>query len=60
MTSEVAFGLARMYQLTLKWGPEALGVFRQMEDALAWVGLDLATQWPAGPPDSVFIDSPPG
>jgi hypothetical protein len=33
---------------------EQFRIFRAIEPALEWVGLDPATPWPADAPDAVF------
>jgi hypothetical protein len=57
---DVASGLARVYELSPHSAPVTLGVFRRMGDALIWLGLSPATEWPDGPPDAVFVDQSPG
>jgi len=37
--SDVAFGMARMYQLTREPAPDDVAVFREVHEALAWLGL---------------------
>ncbi|MDE3215717.1 MAG: hypothetical protein KGO03_04915 [Gemmatimonadota bacterium] len=41
VATDVGFGMARMYQM-LREGPtgDALRVFRDMDEAIAWIGLD--------------------
>lgn len=40
--SEVAFGVARMYELLRTPAPDQLQVFRELEPALEWLGLTEA------------------
>ena len=52
--SEVAYGLARMFEGFTGSDPEQFRVFRSIEPALEWVGLDASTPWPADEPNAVF------
>ena len=37
---DVLFGMARMFQLLTNGAPAEIQVFREMSEALAWLGLD--------------------
>ena len=51
VASDVAFGMARMYQITLDPEPESLHICRNLGEGFVWLGLDPATPWPARTPD---------
>ncbi len=38
--ADVAFGTARMYQMLTEAHVKNIGVFRDIEEAKAWLGLD--------------------
>lgn len=52
VATDAAFGMARMYQLSLGATTERLRVFRDLGDAFEWLGLPRDTPWPA--PDRVL------
>ena len=54
VTTEVALGLARMYQLSLGENADELAIVGSLAEAFAWLGLDPASCWPVGPPDAEF------
>ena len=39
VTCDVAFGMARMYQIPRDGSPDKLEIFREMDDALQWLGI---------------------
>jgi hypothetical protein len=39
VTSDVVFGMARMYQILRDESPDALEIFRKMDGALQWLGI---------------------
>ena len=39
VTCDVAFGMARMYQILRDGSPDKLEIFREMDDALQWLGI---------------------
>jgi hypothetical protein len=39
VTCDVAFGMARMYQILRDGSPDELEIFREMDDALQWLGI---------------------
>jgi hypothetical protein len=39
ITNDVLFGMARMYQILKDESPDELQIFRNMDDALQWLGL---------------------
>jgi hypothetical protein len=39
ITSDVVFGMARMYQILSDESPDELQIFRKMDDALQWLGI---------------------
>ena len=39
VTSDVVFGMARMYQLLRDESPDELQIFRKVDDALQWLGI---------------------
>jgi len=51
---DAAFGMSRMFETFMEADPEQFRVFRVMEPALEWVGLDPSTPWPEREPDQVF------
>jgi hypothetical protein len=54
VSTDEAYGLARMFMLYLDADPKQFGIFRDMESAWAWIGLDPSTPWPQAEPDRVF------
>lgn len=40
VSSDVAFGMARMYQIRRSSAPDEVGVFRDVREAWRWLGLD--------------------
>ena len=40
VTSDVVFGMARMYQILRDESPDELEIFREMDGALQWLGVD--------------------
>ena len=52
--SDVAYGLARMFEGFTNSDPEQFRVFRSVGPALEWVGLDASAPWPPASPDAVF------
>jgi hypothetical protein len=42
VSSDVAFGMARMYALASDRGAESFQIFRDMESALQWLGVENA------------------
>lgn len=39
VTSDVLFGMARMYQILLDESPDELEIFRKLDDAFQWLGI---------------------
>ena len=39
---DLEFGLARMYELLSEESPESVMVFRELDQALAWIGVDAS------------------
>ena len=39
VTSDVVFGMARMYQILRDESPDELRIFRKVDDALQWLGI---------------------
>ncbi len=54
VSTDEAYGLARMFMRYLDADPKQFGIFRDMEPALEWVGLDASMPWPTEPPDRFF------
>lgn len=54
VASDVAYGMARMYTSSVGGESSSIHIYRDMRDALVWVGLDPSTEWPAGPADRTF------
>ncbi len=54
VTTDEAYGLARMFMLYLDADPRQFEIFRAMGPALEWVDLDPETTWPSQVPDRVF------
>jgi len=46
VTSDLAFGMARMLGLLADASPDQFLVTRELDDALTWIGLDAAGGWP--------------
>lgn len=38
--SDVGYGLSRMYQILRSDGPDSIQVFRELDEALRWLGVD--------------------
>ena len=55
VTSDVVFGMARMYQILSDESPDELQIFRKMDDALRWLGIAGAKAELL----SVFSQTPP-
>jgi len=58
VAGDLAYGLARMSQLTVDAPPELSNLFRDLAPAMVWVGLPVTAEWPAGSPHFVVDDSP--
>ena len=54
VASEEAFGLIRMFGAYTDSNPEQFRIFRDLENALEWIGLARTASWPAQPPDATF------
>jgi len=54
VASDLAFGLARMFELAAAADAEEFRIVRTIEPALEWIGLDPATPWPSQAPDATF------
>jgi hypothetical protein len=54
VTSEEAFGLTRMFGLYTDSSEDEFAIFRTLEPALEWIGLDPRTRWPDRSPDATF------
>ena len=54
VTSELAFGLTRMFGSSTDSSGDPFGIFRTLEPALEWIDLDPATPWPTQTPDATF------
>ena len=52
--SEEGFGLTRMFASLTDSSGDALRIFRAIEPAFEWIGLDPKTRWPVEPPDATF------
>src|SRR5260221_2200018 len=57
VSTDLAFGFARMFQLAGAVPDEALQVVRDLESGMAWIGLSPGTPWPAAAPDGVVDDA---
>ena len=57
VSTDLAFGFARMFQLAGAVPDDALQVVRDLESGMAWIGLEPDTPWPAGAPDGVIEDA---
>jgi hypothetical protein len=51
--SDLAFGLARMFEAHTNSDQEQFRIFRLLGPAFEWVGLDPAAPWPAREPDAI-------
>ena len=47
-------GMLRMFGIYLNADDSQFRVFRTLDSAMEWVGLDPATPWPAQQPDATF------
>ena len=47
-------GMLRMFGIYLNADTSQFRIFRSLEPAMEWVGLDPATPWPGQPPDATF------
>ena len=54
VNSEEAFGLTRMFASYTDSSGDRFAIFRALEPALEWIGLEPTTPWPAQPPDATF------
>ena len=54
VSSEEVFGLTRMFGSYTDSSGDAFRIFRAIEPAFEWIGLDPTTPWPAQPPDATF------
>jgi len=54
VASGEAFGLTRMFGFFTESSGEEFRIFRAMEPAYEWIGLDTAAPWPAQAPDATF------
>ena len=54
VTTDEAYGLARMFMLYLDADPQQFEIFRAIGPALEWVYLDPEMTWPSREPDRIF------
>jgi hypothetical protein len=54
VTTDEAFGLTRMFGMFTDSSGDEFRIFRAVEPAFEWIGLDPKTRWPAQPPDATF------
>lgn len=54
VASDEAFGLTRMFWMFTNSSADAFQIFRALEPAFEWIGLERTASWPAGPPDVTF------
>jgi hypothetical protein len=54
VATDEAFGLTRMFGFFADASNEQFMIFRAIEPAMEWLGLDPKTPWPEGPPDAQF------
>jgi hypothetical protein len=47
-------GLLRMFGIYMNADYSQFGIFRKLEPAMEWIGLDPATPWPVQQPDATF------
>jgi hypothetical protein len=47
-------GMLRMFGIYMNADDSQFRVFRTLEPAMEWIGLDPATPWPAEQPDATF------
>ncbi len=57
VTSDEAYGLLRMYGAFLDASNDQMGIFRTLEPALEWIGMERATPWPSRKPDNILESS---
>lgn len=49
-----AFEMLNMFGLYTEADASQFGIFRALEPAMEWIGLDPATPWPSQAPDATF------
>lgn len=54
VVSDETFGLTRMFGFFSESSSEQFGIFRTIEPALEWIGLDPKAAWPKREPDATF------
>ena len=55
-----AFEMLNMFGLYTEADSKQFGIFRALEPAMEWIGLDPATPWPSQAPDATFgLATPP-
>ena len=54
VASDVGYGMARMYQSSFPGEANGIHIYRDMGEALSWVGLEPWTPWPEGPAEQTF------
>jgi hypothetical protein len=54
VVSDEAFGLTRMFGMFTDSSAEQFGIFRSIEPALEWIGMEPTAPWPDQAPDKMF------
>ncbi|MBI3449324.1 MAG: hypothetical protein HY049_10470 [Acidobacteria bacterium] len=54
VVTDEAFGISRMFSLYADTSPDQFRIFRELPQAMAWIGLDPAEPWPSAEPDRIF------
>lgn len=52
--SDAVYGMVRMFEIRMEADPERFAIFRDIEPALEWIGLDPGTPWPTRVADETF------
>ena len=52
--SDAVYGMVRMFEVRMNADPAQFAIFRTIEPAFEWIGLDPGTPWPTRVADAVF------
>ena len=52
--SDAVYGMVRMFEVRMDADPAQFAIFRAIEPALEWIGLDPGTPWPTRVADGMF------
>lgn len=54
VASEAVYGMCRMFEVRMDVDPTQFAIFRAIEPAFEWIGLDPGTPWPTRVADWMF------